>query len=147
MAKVRKYEKKLFESTRASWDTSANIFESMLRSAAWKSLSGNQKALYVTCKSQYYDVKKHPNDDRMQFYMNQSLWLNKYELYTLANHASFYRDMKVLIDRGFIECAENGKSTRTKSVYRYNNRWPEWKPTDMVSFSNVDDISPSPENG
>lgn len=137
MAKTKKYEKKLFESTLAPWDTSANIYESMLRSVAWKDLSGNQKALYVTCKAQYYDVKKHPNEDRLQFHMNQNLWMKKYELYNEGNRAGFYKDMDVLISHGFIECVENGKSTFSKSVYKYSNRWPEWKTIAMVPLSNV----------
>lgn len=134
MAKAHKYEKKLFESTGKSCDTSANIYETMMVSSAWVDLSPTQKVLYLTCKSQYYDLKKKPNENRMQFYMNQSLWLHKYKLYNDKNFRGFYRDMKALIDHGFITCAENGKSTRTKSVYSFNNRWPEWKSTDMVTL-------------
>ena len=39
MAKKKKYQKKLFESTGASYDVSSNIYLSMLKSEAWEALT------------------------------------------------------------------------------------------------------------
>ena len=62
------YLKKSFESSGASSDTSANIYCSMINSAAWLDLTASQKVLYVTCKAQYYAEKKKPiQDDNTTF--------------------------------------------------------------------------------
>jgi ribosomal protein L33 len=128
MSKKRKpYEKKSFESMRNSSDTSANIYESMLLSPAWLALSATQKVLYVVCKSQFYSEKRNPNNNSEQFTMNKFKWLNKYHLYTNANSAGFYRDMNALIEKGFIACVECGANTRTKSIYKFSDKWNLYK--------------------
>ena len=62
--KKKPYVKKSFESTGASSDVSANIYESMVLSPAWMDLSAQEKALYQVCKLRYYSQKKKPNDNR-----------------------------------------------------------------------------------
>lgn len=56
----RKYQKKDFESTGATSDTSANIYMSMLLAPAWRELTANQQRLYLYCKAQYYGEKRKP---------------------------------------------------------------------------------------
>lgn len=113
-------------------DTSANIFESMLQSKAFKSLKPKQQILYVYCKAQYYGKRKPKQDykDKFQddsyFYFNWQLALD-YGLYTEKSHSSLYHDMQELIKKGFIERAESGKGHKTKSVYRFSNKWQEWE--------------------
>jgi len=118
-----RYEKKAFESTGSSSDTSANIYESMLLSDAWFALTAAQKALYLVCKSQFYSQKDHPNSNSTQFYMNRAKWLTKYRLYNKGNEKGFYRDMEVLIASGFVACFECGAATRTRSVYQLSEKW------------------------
>jgi len=119
----KRYEKKPFESSCSSSDTSANIYESMLLSPAWLELKASPKALYVACKSQYYAEKTKPNSNNCQFTMNKYKWCDKYKLYTNANSSSFYRDMSALIEKGFIKCIECGFVTRTKSIYQFSDKW------------------------
>lgn len=121
------YQKKSFESTGASNDTSANLYMTMLLSPAWKDLTANQQRLYLYCKSQYYAEKQKPNGDPLCFTMNQAKWSDLYGLYQKNNAAGFYRDMASLIGHGFITCAECGAITRTKSIYRFSDMWQRWE--------------------
>jgi len=122
----KKYEKKSFESDMSSSDTSANIYESMLTSDAWKSLTSNQKALYQACKAQYYAEKKKPFDNREYFTMNKSKWMGKYGLYNKGNEGGFYRDISALIEKGFISCISTGAFSRTKSIYSFSDKWKKY---------------------
>lgn len=120
------YQKKAFESTGTSSDTSANVYMSMLLSDAWKSLTAQQQRLYLYCKAQYYAEKQKPNGDSLCFTMNQSKWCSLYGLYKKTNAKGFYRDMSALIEKGFIICAECGAATRTKSIYRFSCMWQKY---------------------
>ena len=145
MGRKPKFEPKKFESINKGRpfkdhkgknvaDTSANIYESMLRSQAFKDLNTKSKMLYVYCKSQYYGKRKprvdYPlisvfNDDSC-FYLS---WrdIQNYGLYTDTQHSNFYKDMKVLIEHGFIERVASGRTNRTKTIYRFSARWIEWR--------------------
>ena len=133
MSKVKnKYKPKSFESTGVSSDTSANIYMSMLTSDSWRKLTKNQQLLYVYCKAQYYAEKRKPKPQVKQlsdeelalcFTMNKSKWCGLYQIYQDGNQNGFTKDMKALISNGFIELVENGKTTRTKSIYKLSNHW------------------------
>lgn len=120
------YQKKAFESTGASNDTSANLYMSMLLSDAWRALTAQQQRLYLYCKSQYYAEKQKPNGDPLCFTMNQSKWCGLYGLYEKSNAKGFYRDMAALIENGFVTCVECGAATRTKSIYRFSSMWQKY---------------------
>ncbi len=53
--------------------------------------------------------------------MNKSKWKDLYHLYT--NESQFYKDRDLLVKYGFIEIIENGKNTRTKSIYMLSDKW------------------------
>lgn len=128
MKSKKKYQKKSFESSGASYDTSSNIYQSMLLSTAWNKLSKSQMVLYVYMKSQYYAQKKKPVPEIPEsFYFNQKKWLDKYQLYSLSNKQGFYRDVKALIRYGFIDCLESGKTTKTKNIYKLSSRWQHYE--------------------
>lgn len=132
-SKPRKYVKKPFESTGKSSDVSANIYESMILSPAWKSLTPKQKELYVICKLQLYSEKKPPKavgkpDNEALFTMNRHKYVKKYGLYKDNNRAGFHRDMNALIDKGFIDLVQSGKTNRTKSIYALSSRWQDYVP-------------------
>lgn len=132
-SKRRKYKPKGFESTGVSNDTSANIFESMLQSPAWRDLKPRERQLYLYCKSQYYGKRKpkqdYPDIEKIQsdecFYMNLGAVV-QYGIYTRSGHKEFYADMKTLIEHGFIELISNGRATKSKSIYKYSSKWQEW---------------------
>ena len=128
------YTPKTFESTGISNDTSANIYGSMLESSAFKDLSKNQRLLYVYMKKQYYGVKKPGRDfpelEEMQgddlFYFNLSLAV-RYGLYSRSNDRQFYADIKAIEEHGFIKTVSNGKSTKSRSIYKFIGDWKFWK--------------------
>lgn len=142
MARKKKYIPKPFESKgetfidengKARADTSANIYESMLLSRAFMTLTSKQQILYIYCKSQYYGHRKPEKDfpDIEQFQGADIFYLNwntvkKYGLYKDSMHSNFYKDMKALCEHGFIENISSGKSRRTKTVYRFNSEWRTW---------------------
>lgn len=129
MSKRSKYEKKSFESTGVSGDTSANVYMSMLLSEAWMDLTALQQRLYLYCKAQYYGEKQKPTDDKLCFTMNRAKWSDKYRLYgKSSNQRGFYRDMSALIEHGFIVCQASGATTRKKSIYRFSDKWQQWDP-------------------
>lgn len=111
-------------------DTSANIYESLLQSKAFKSLTAKQQILYVYCKAQYYGKRKPKKDyekqglyqDDTYFYFNWQIAID-YDLY--STHSRFYKDMKVLTEKGFIELIKSGKGHKEKNVYRFSDKWQE----------------------
>lgn len=137
--KKQKYNPKAFESVgehflnqkgKSQIDTSANIYESMLQSAAFKSLTTKQQILYVYCKAQYYGKRKPKKDYEKQglfqgeeyFYFNIQL-ASDYGLYTMTNHKRLYTDLKALEKAGFIDCLKSGKGHKEKNVYCFSDRW------------------------
>lgn len=131
--KKEKYVPKSFESTGAGNDTSANIYMSMLMSDKWQALSKNAQVLYVYCKAQYYAEKKKPKpqfrelteqEQRQCFTMNKSKWQKLYHIYK-SDNGQFNKDMKQLIEMGFIDIIQSGQRNRSKSIYMLSNRWKE----------------------
>ena len=140
--KKQKYNPKAFESVgehfinqkgKSQIDTSANIYESMLQSAAFKSLTTKQQILYVYCKAQYYGKRKPKKDYEKQglfqadeyFFFNIGL-AEEYGLYTMANHKRLYTDLKALEKAGFIRCEKSGKGHKEKNVYCFSDKWQKW---------------------
>lgn len=97
----------------------------MLTSPAWFDLTDKQRILYLICKDQYYHEKTFSQESE-QFTMNQGKWKHRYKLYNDGNEKGFYRDMKALIEHGFIICVTSGKNTRSKSVYAFSGMWRNW---------------------
>lgn len=136
MARKKKYIPKAFESAGAPNDTSANLYESMLTSPAFISLTKRQRLLYLYCKSQYYGKRKPSKDfkeldmfqDDACFYMNRAT-IEKYNLYTKGNNGAFYDDIKELENKGFITRElQGGGNGHTKSVYKFSGKWKEYTP-------------------
>ena len=143
MRKSSNYKPKSFESlgehyidsngkTRA--DTSANLYESLLTSRAFKDLNTKQQILYVYCKSQYYGKRKPEKDYKevadiqgAEFFYLSWRAVQCYGLYTSTSHSNYYRDMGELESHGFIEKVSSGKSQHAKNIYKFSAKWHEWK--------------------
>jgi len=78
-------------------------------------------------KEQYYHVpqKNHPKGNNEYFYFNQHIWLDELKLYT--NKGQFYKDMKKLVECGFIEVVERSPNTRERNVYKYSEGWQSYE--------------------
>ena len=144
-SKKTKYRCKSFESKGEHYinskgryvaDTSANIYESMLDSPAFKSMNKSQQLLYVYCKAQYYGKRKPSKDhkdleqEQDIFYFNWGKAL-EYGLYTPTSSRNFYRDLKVLVEHGFIKRIYSGQGHKEKNVYQFASGWQKWG--DVVS--------------
>lgn len=155
MGKTRKprprtYKPKPFESYPAvidpkrSYDTSANIYHSMLLSPAWMDLTPKQKELYLVCKDQRYSQKRKPPADDFgpdAFYMNRFLWLETYKLYSPGNQKGFYRDMTALVEHGFIRCIASGRYNKQKSVYGFSDKWRWYGDEELFIIPNEDKMT------
>lgn len=120
MSKRRQYVPKAWESVGGN-RLSANIYVSMMQSNAWMKLSKNARLLYLYMKAQYYGARNLPERPNTDFVFNWALVSKTYKLYT--NYQRFENDRNMLIEYGFIELIENGKNTRTKSIYRFSDKW------------------------
>lgn len=121
MARTKnKYTPKPFESVGGN-KLSANIYATMIQSDAWSKLSKNARLLYVYMKMQYYGQRPIPEHPAVDFVFNWALVSKTYKLY--SNYKRFENDRNMLIEYGFIELIENGKNTRTKSIYRFSDKW------------------------
>lgn len=120
MSRRKQYIPKAWESINGS-RLSANIYVSMMQSNAWMQLSKNARLLYLYMKAQYYGAKNLSDRPATDFVFNWALVSKTYKLYT--NYQRFENDRNMLIEKGFIDLVENGKNTRTKSIYRFSDRW------------------------
>lgn len=114
------------------FDTTTRLFESMLLSDAFTTLTPKQQILYVYCKAQFYGKRK-PRDDygkmglfqgEEYFYLSLQM-VKAYGLYTDSTHANFYRDMTALEKHGLIKKVSAGQYKK-KSVYQYSGDWKTW---------------------
>jgi hypothetical protein len=116
-------------------DTQTRLYESMLISKAFITLTPKQQILYVYCKAQFYGKSKPKNEeefkelglyqDESMFYMNLRV-VKLYGLYTDSTHSNFYKDMGKLIEHGLIQRVMSGKYKK-KSIYKFSDGWKTWK--------------------
>lgn len=128
MSSKKTFKKQPFEVLRQN-EVSANLYEGMLTSEIYYTMTDKQKILLLYMKLQMYAERKKPiPDDKSTFTFPRNKWLEKYHIYS-SDNSSFYRDRDVLLERGFIELVRSGKNTRTKNIYRYSDKWK------YISFS------------
>lgn len=141
-SKYKKYQGKKFECTglgkctdsngTVRADTSTRIYESMLVSQAFMTLTPKQQILYVYCKAQYYGKTKPAADykelglyqENSYFYLSLKM-VKAYGLYTDSTHSNFYKDMKALEEHKLIKKVCGGRY-KQKSIYQYTSEWQSW---------------------
>ena len=111
-------------------DTFFRIYESMLISPAFISLSKNQKLLYMYCKAQVMGKRKPKVDfsDIGEFQGEEYFYLHlqavvDYGLYKRGGQTQFRRDMQALEDKGFIKKVSSGKYNKSKNIYMLVSDW------------------------
>lgn len=119
-------------------DTFVRFSVSLHLSEAFQSLKNRQKMLLISMMQQKTGYRKpsqeiaedSPYYDKVKgeycFFFPYRTAIEFCPEYT-NNHSRLYSDIKVLIDRGFIEVVYSGKTSKTKSVYRYSEKWKSWK--------------------
>lgn len=153
MANKRKknsYIPKSFESTQNRGDTSSNIYMSMLQSDAFKALNARQRDLYTHCKSQYYGERKHlikdlheiePDAEKQLPYFTMNWWKVNTFFAIYTNQNTFRSDMNKLIEVGLIDCVNCGAFSRTKSIYRFSDRWRTYGTDEFTIPESVKTVS------
>lgn len=119
-------------------DTHASIYRSMLLHEAYKTLTANQRNLYVLCKSELYGKSKNDLEQFNKYFIENGIdKQNHPEYFTMnwgkvkkgglydcySNTNSFRTDINALIEHGLIDCVLCGADSRCKSLYRLSNRW------------------------
>ena len=125
------YERQSFETKKPGKQTGepfAAIYSSMLGSDAWGQLSNNARVLYLYMKMQLFGGKRDGLPEG-QFYFNRGTYMKTYNLYKNPNQ--FVKDRDLLIYWGFIDCIEHGKTTRTKNIYQFSDRWQKVEPEEV----------------
>lgn len=114
-------------------DTSANLYESMMLSPAFQDLTNRQKLLYLVAKAQFFGHRKPEQDfpDIEQVKGDDCFYLNlgsvtRYGLYTRNMRGKFYSDIKALESHGFVKTLSSGKTTKSKSIYKFCPDWKYW---------------------
>lgn len=111
-------------------DTFARIYESMLWSEAFQSLTKNQRLLYVYCKAQimgkrkpkqdYKEYELYQEEECFYFCLHDAI---NYKLYSYGGKGSFYKDMQALEKAGFIKKVSSGQKSKSKNVYKLVSDW------------------------
>ena len=132
-----------FESTNnklpnGSKDSYARITESLFISEAFQDLEPKLQLLYIAMRLQYYGKRpvirdfneSSPIYDKLKsdlcFYFpwhTAKKYFSRYE----KNSRRLYQDIRVLIEHGFIESVISGRNTRKNSIYKFSDKWREWK--------------------
>lgn len=135
MARKLKYKPGRFEATGEKGETYAIIYSGMLKSAAYRALTKNQRLLYVHVKMQLFGKRKpaqvykgipEMQDGLMIFFSMGDA--EREGLYTRNNEKSFRSDMRALKEHGFIELIANNQHQRKKAVYKLSDKWQDWSP-------------------
>lgn len=116
-------------------DIHCRIYNQVLKSKAYKTLTPNAKNLYAICKAQEFGRKWFPSgyklpsnlterEKRAYFTMNKNKWLDEYGF--AKYDGAFYKAMKELIIHGFVDCVYQGKIYKQANVYRLSTRWQQY---------------------
>ena len=124
------------------------IYDSMMQSAAWKSLNANQCMLYICMKHSRY--KATDSERRIinsmecaedLFFFNRARWYTRatelktgycFRLY--SNQKQFYRDRDKLIEVGLIETVEYrapADNIHPKNLYKLSTKWKYYVPPEV----------------
>ena len=124
MAKSKKQPPEKWESVGKN-NKFVRLFVEQLESEAMNQLKPRQRNLYTYMKLQYSgkETKNNPQGKKDYFYFNWTLANKKYKLY--KNQKTFYDDIKILNEKGFIEIVEKNQNLRQKNVYKFSDKWKE----------------------
>lgn len=119
-------------------ETFTQIYESAMRSEAFRSLPPRIQMLYIYTRLQEMgkskpnreldgtEVEELVKSDACFFFPHNIA--AQYTDHYNAKPSRLYDDMRVLEEHGFIDIVLSGRTNRKKSVYRYSERWKEYKP-------------------
>lgn len=125
MARKKSYKPHFFESTTSN-EHYTRLYDSMLKSDAWKDLNHSSRSVYTILKMQYKgeytgETVLCPYKDFQEYGMNTT---------TIKNA------IKDLEEHGFIRCEHGvlvtGNLHREPNEYRFISEWKDWHPDDNL---------------
>jgi hypothetical protein len=90
------------------------LFEDLLSSPAFESLDAHAVAMFVDMSRKYKGQKKGEGDDFIYSFEGNNRGMSK---------PTFYRCVKLLIEKGFIDCIEYNRYNRKAHIYTFSTRW------------------------
>ena len=113
------------------YEPKTTIYDSMMKSRAYQSLSKGAMFLHKVCLMQMFATKKTPvgdyNLDEEEFCISYGL-LKKVYPHIFTDDKKICRAKKELIEKGFIEECYNGKTKGQRSIYKMSDRWHTYYP-------------------
>lgn len=116
-------------------DSMAGLTMSMLSHPAFKDLKPRQRLLYLYAKSQYQGMADREDFNKTYqeyagkkeyIYLNHKLLIDVFEMYTKHTAREMYKDIKVLVEHGFLVPVCKEKNQRT--IYKLIGEWQSWTP-------------------
>ena len=116
-------------------DSMIGVTTSMIFHPAWLDLTPHQRCLYLAAKYQYKSAADRPRDNNSDpkykgisgknyVYLNERL-IDQFAIYSKKNHTTLYKDIKVLVEHGFIVPVEREHNQRT--IYQLSDEWQNYK--------------------
>lgn len=119
------YERKSFETLKPGQSDTSNepyaaLYVTMITSGAYRNLSHGARDLYTVMKLQYLSKQNGKAGlQPEQFYFNNAMQ----KKFGFTNKTQFIKWREELKENGFIDIVECGRTTRTKSIYAFSDRW------------------------
>lgn len=113
-------------------DTFARVSLSTVLSPAYRDLTGKQAQLLVIAKGREFASGKarpmvdFPNQGftEKHIYLNYGL-MAMYGVYK-GDSKGFYRDVKALVDHGFLEVVSEQHYKGERKIYKLSGKWADW---------------------
>ena len=133
MSKKRRYSPKKYETFRER-DSFCPMHWELVNSWAYLQLSDSAKVCLVFCKSliRYQNSTGLPEG---QFYFNRGIWKG-FGWYKDPNKV--LKDLRQLVQYGFVTVVRSGRNTRTKSIYKLSDAWQGLRSLEDMKLSGED---------
>jgi hypothetical protein len=110
------------------------IYHDFMESPAWRSLSLRQRGLYVEFLRRYKEKRANgeivsSNKDEIHFTEQEATRKGPNgEKPLYGSKITFSKDVKALIEAGFIRVVQSGYYSRSVNVYGFSSRWKQYQP-------------------
>lgn len=108
---VKKYQFKSFESKSPNPSHYARITDNMVKSPAWKALSGQSVNVYLLLKMKFTGGNE------------QDISLTYKEAHEYMNQRTFTRAIDDLIEHGFVKIVRQAWTSRECNIYGFSDAW------------------------
>lgn len=113
-------------------DTFARVSLSTMISPAFRDLTGMQVRLFLIAKIQEFASGKarpmvdFPNQGFTERYIYLNYGIVKSYGFYKGDSKGFYRDVKALVDHGFLEVVSEQHYKGERKIYKLSGKWADW---------------------